>query len=79
MIKDQADLFFNCIILIFLLFLVSNLPMITDELLAGGGRMSHQVNKMLGSKEGRALDVNTLNQMAKMVGKAVELLGHLNE
>ena len=79
MIKDEADLVFNCIILVFLLFLVSNLPMLTDELLAAGGRMSHEVNNMLASKAGRALDVNTLNQMASMVGNAVEIYGLFNK
>ena len=79
MIKDQEDLVFNCISLVFLLFLVYNLPMLTDELVAGGGRMSHTVNNMLASKPGIALDVNTLNQMAAMVGKAVEILWHLND
>ena len=78
-IRDQADLVFNCMILIFLLFLVSNLSMLTDELLAAGGRMSHQVNNMLPSKEWRALDVNILNQMATMVGKSVKIYGLLNK
>ena len=78
-IRDQADLVFNCMILIFLLFLVSNLPMLTDELLAAGGRMSHEVNNMLASKEGRALDVNTLNHMATMVGNAIEIYGLFNK
>ena len=55
-IRDQADLVFNCMILIFLLFLVSYLPMLTDELVAVSGRMRHEVNHIL--------DVNTLNQMA---------------
>jgi hypothetical protein len=73
MIRYQANLVFDCIILVFLLFLVSNLPMLTDELLAGGGRMSHEMHSRLGSKAGRALDVNTLNQMASMVGKAVKI------
>ena len=53
--------------------------MLTDELLVAGGRMSHQVNNMLASKEGRALDVNILNQMATMVGKAVKIYGLLNK
>jgi hypothetical protein len=79
MIKDQADLIFNCIILVFLLLLVSNLPMLTDELLAAGGRMRHQVSNMLGSKEGRSLNVNTLNHMATIVGKAVEIYEFLNK
>jgi hypothetical protein len=70
MIKDQADFVFNCITIIVLLFLVSNLPMLTDELLALGGRMSREVNNRLESKAGRALDVNTLNQM---VGKDVKI------
>jgi hypothetical protein len=79
MIKDQADLIFNCMILVFLLFLVSNLPMLTDELLAAGGRMSHEVNNMPTSKAGRALNVNTLNHMATIVGKAVEIYEFLNK
>ena len=53
--------------------------MLTDELLVAGGRMSHQVNNMLASKEGRALDVNTLNHMATMVGNAIEIYGLFNK
>ena len=71
-------------IIISMLLLVSNLlnislfPSLTKTLQAAGARLGDQVQSFLGIMEGRALDMDTLNQMAAMVDQAVETYRLLN-
>ena len=81
---DFSGYFFNGMIIISMLLLLSNLlnislfPILTKTFQAAGARLGDQVKSFLGSKEGRALDLNTLNQMAAMVDQAVESYRLLN-
>ena len=78
--KDLSGYFFNGLIIITLLLFVSNLlnitlfPMLTERLLAASARVS----AWMGGKKGRALDPQTLNEMAAMVNKAVEVYQLMN-
>ena len=71
-------------IIISMLLLLSNLlnislfPSLTKTLQAAGERLGDQVQSFLGIKEGRALDMDTLHQMAEMVEQAVESYRLLN-
>ena len=78
--KDLSGYFFNGLIIITLLLFVSNLlnitlfPILTERLLSVGARVS----AWMGGKKGRALDPQTLNEMAAMVNKAVEVYQLMN-
>ena len=82
--KDLSGYFFNGLIIITLLLFVSNLlnitlfPMLTERLLSAGTRVSEAVTGWMGGKEGRALDPETLNEMAAIVNKAVEAYQLMN-
>merc|ERR1712147_53152 len=81
---DFSGYFFNGMIIISILLLISNLlsiplfPALTKTLQAAGARVGEKINSFLGSKSGRALDIDTLNQMAAMVDQAVETYRRLN-
>ena len=81
---DFSGYFFNGMIIISILLPISNLlsiplfPALTQTLRAAGVRVGEKINSFLGSKSGRALDIDTLSQMAAMVDQAVETYRLLN-
>ncbi|XP_023335907.1 uncharacterized protein LOC111707130 [Eurytemora carolleeae] len=80
---DLTGYFFNAMILVSVLLLVSNLLNIqlfpnVSQVLENTGALIRDQIKVITGKEGRSLDAATLNQMASIVDQAIQAYEKFN-